>query len=91
MTISPVVMTITNEVQELRDLGPGESDFKGDFFSHDEYRVSPANHVSVKGSMLGRRTAWFSARLLILTSFQQSGNTPHGFRPTAGVTNGGRG
>ena len=74
-------------VQVLRDLwGTGKSDFKGDFFTMNDCRVSPQPSVPMKVICAGQSDAGmaFSARYADFNfCFGKGVNTPTAFAPTA--------
>ena len=78
---------LTEYVQVLRDLwGSGKSDFKGDFFTMDDCRVSPQPSVPMKVICAGQSDAGmaFSARYADFNfCFGKGVNTPTAFAPTA--------
>ncbi|END0941553.1 pyrimidine utilization protein A [Escherichia coli] len=78
---------LTEYVQVLRDLwGTGKSDFKGDFFTMNDCRVSPQPSVPMKVICAGQSDAGmaFSARYADFNfCFGKGVNTPTAFAPTA--------
>ena len=78
---------LTEYVQVLRDLwGTGKSDFKGDFFTMNDCRVSPQPSVPMKVICAGQSDAGmaFSAQYADFNfCFGKGVNTPTAFAPTA--------
>ncbi|MFY7114237.1 pyrimidine utilization protein A [Enterobacter cloacae complex sp. SHL020] len=78
---------LTEYVQVLRDLwGTGKSDFKGDFFTMNDCRVSPQPSVPMKVICAGQSDAGmeFSAKYADFNfCFGKGVNTPAAFAPTA--------
>jgi pyrimidine oxygenase len=78
---------LTEYVQVLRDLwGTGKSDFKGDYFTMNDCRVSPQPSVPMKVICAGQSDAGmeFSAKYADFNfCFGKGVNTPAAFAPTA--------
>lgn len=78
---------LTEYVQVLRDLwGTGKSDFKGDFFTMNDCRVSPQPSVPMKVICAGQSDAGmeFSSKYADFNfCFGKGVNTPAAFAPTA--------
>lgn len=76
---------LTEYVQVLRDLwGTGKSDFKGDFFTMNDCRVSPQPSVPMKVICAGQSDAGmaFSAQYADFNfCFGKGVKYTHGFRP----------